>query len=168
MQFVFKFCHLSQHCPLELAFPTSPTSIQDCTFHLRVMSLDDFKNINQILLFPIFKLPAALVLPHSSGYSHTSCPFLSQTQGRTLPSWSLSALPTADPSSSFHLSSGTSQGTMSTDTSLVFLSLTPLLITFLLLNSLYIPCWLIRLSAPDFVKEEQCLAQSKHSINIFE
>ena len=101
MQSVFKFCHLSQHCPLELAFPTSPTSIQDCTFHLRVMSLGDFKNINQILLFPIFKLPAALVLPHSSGYSHTSCPFLSQTQGRTLPSWSLSALPTADPSHLF-------------------------------------------------------------------
>lgn len=62
MQFVFKFCHLSQHCPLELTFPTSPTSIQDCIFHVGVMSLDDFKNINQILLFPNFKLPAALVL----------------------------------------------------------------------------------------------------------
>ena len=55
-----------------------------------------------------------------------------------------------------------------TDTSLVFLCLSSLLITFLSLNSPYIPCWLICLSAPNSVKGEQCLAQSRHSINIFE
>lgn len=155
MQFIFKFCHLSQHCPLELTFPTSPTPIQDCTFHLGVMSLEDFKNINQILLLPNFKLSA---VNGSLCYSHTSRPFLSQTQGRTLPSWSPSALSTADPSSSFHLSSGTFQGTVSTDTSLVLLCFISFLITLLSLNSLYIPCWLICLSAPNSVKGEQCLA----------